>query len=57
VIKGESIHLRGFGGLRSAQTALLAGFDLGKPLVCAINGHVREDGLDMMLGSEIRLAR
>jgi enoyl-CoA hydratase len=54
--RGESIEPRAFEGMRSAQTALLAGFDLGKPLVCAINGHARAGGFDMMLASEIRYA-
>ena len=54
--RGERIDPRSFEGMRSAQTALLAGFDLGKPLVCAINGHARAGGFDMMLASEIRFA-
>ena len=54
--RGEQIDARSFEGMRSAQTALLAGFDLGKPLVCAINGHARAGGFDMMLASEIRFA-
>jgi enoyl-CoA hydratase len=35
---------------------LLAGFDLGKPLICAVNGHARAGGFDLMLASEIRYA-
>jgi enoyl-CoA hydratase len=54
--RGETVDPRGFEGLRSAQTALLAGFDLRKPLICAINGHARAGGFDMMLASEIRYA-
>lgn len=54
--RGERIDPKAFEGLRSAQTALLAGFDLGKPLVCAVNGHCRAGGFDMMLASEIRFA-
>ena len=38
------------------KTATLAGFDLGKPLVCAINGHCRAGGLDLMLASEMRFS-
>jgi enoyl-CoA hydratase/carnithine racemase len=38
------------------QDALLAGFDLGKPLVAAINGHARAGGFDLMLAAEIRYA-
>jgi enoyl-CoA hydratase len=45
-----------FEGLRSVGTALLAGFDLRKPLVCAINGHARAGGFDLMLASELRYA-
>ena len=53
--RGERVEPEQFEGLRSVQTALLAGFDLGKPLICAINGHARAGGFDMMLASEIRL--
>jgi enoyl-CoA hydratase len=38
------------------STALLAGFDLKTPLVCAINGHARAGGFDLMLASELRFA-
>jgi enoyl-CoA hydratase len=54
--RGERIADEDFEALRSVQTALLAGFDLGKPLVCAVNGHARAGGFDMMLAAEIRLA-
>src|SRR6185295_9000864 len=54
--RGERIADEDFEALRNVQTALLAGFDLGKPLVCAINGHARAGGFDMMLAAEIRLA-
>src|SRR6185369_17602934 len=40
----------------SVGTALLAGFDLATPLICAINGHARAGGFDLMLASEIRYA-
>jgi enoyl-CoA hydratase len=43
-------------GLRAVSTALLAGFDLDTPLVCAVNGHARAGGFDLMLASELRLA-
>ena len=38
------------------QTALLVGFDLGVPLVCALNGHARAGGFDLMLAAELRFA-
>jgi enoyl-CoA hydratase len=53
---GERVSEEEFEGLRSVSTALLAGFDLRKPLVCAINGHCRAGGLDMMLSSDLRYA-
>jgi enoyl-CoA hydratase/carnithine racemase len=54
--RGERVDPEDFEGLRSVATALLAGFDLGKPLVCAVNGHARAGGLDLMLAAEIRYA-
>jgi len=54
--RGERVSEEEFEGLRSVSTALLAGFDLRKPLVCAINGHARAGGFDLMLASEIRFA-
>lgn len=52
--RGERVDPEEFEGLRSVGTALLAGFDLGTPLICAINGHARAGGFDLMLASEIR---
>ena len=52
----EHIQNEEFEGLRSVSTALLAGFDLGTPLVCAVNGHARAGGFDLMLAAEIRYA-
>lgn len=54
--RGERVDPRDFEGLRNVGTALLAGFDLGKPLICAINGHARAGGFDLMLASELRFA-
>jgi enoyl-CoA hydratase len=54
--RGERVDDETFEGLRSVSTALLAGFDLKTPLVCAINGHARAGGFDLMLASEIRYA-
>src|SRR6516162_5887726 len=54
--RGERVDEETFEGLRSVQTATLAGFDLRTPLVCAVNGHARAGGFDLMLAAEIRLA-
>jgi len=54
--RGEQLDPGDFEGLRAVATATLTSFDLGKPLICAINGHARAVGLDMMLVSEIRYA-
>jgi len=54
--RGERVDEETFAGLRDVSTALLAGFDLQTPLVCAINGHARAGGFDLMLAAEIRLA-
>lgn len=54
--RGEKIDDADFEGLRSVSTALLAGFDLGKPLIAAVNGHSRAGGFDMMLASEMRVS-
>jgi enoyl-CoA hydratase/carnithine racemase len=54
--RGERIADEQFEGLRSVATAQLAGFDLRTPLICAINGHCRAGGFDMMLASELRVS-
>jgi enoyl-CoA hydratase len=54
--RGERIDPEDFEGLRAVSTAILAGFDLRKPLVCAINGHAHAVGLDMLLAAELRYA-
>lgn len=54
--RGERVRPEDFEALRSVETALLAGFDLGVPLVAAVNGHARAGGFDLLLASEIRLA-
>jgi enoyl-CoA hydratase len=54
--RGERVAPEAFEGLRHVATALLAGFDLGKPLVAAVNGHARAGGLDLLLAAELRYA-
>ncbi len=54
--RGERVEPEEFEALRSVATALLAGFDVGTPIVCALNGHARAGGCDLMLATEIRFA-
>ncbi len=54
--RGERIAPEQMEALRSVDVALLAGFDLGVPLVAAVNGHARAGGFDLLLASEIRFA-
>ena len=54
--RGERVDDAAFEGLRSVSTATLVGFDLDTPLVCAVNGHARAGGFDLMLAAEIRVA-
>src|SRR5262249_31001029 len=54
--RGERVDDETFEGLRSVATALLSGFDLATPLICAVNGHARAGGFDLMLASEMRFA-
>jgi enoyl-CoA hydratase/carnithine racemase len=54
--RGERIDDEAFAGLREVATATLVQFDLGKPLVCAVNGHARAGGFDLMLAAEVRYA-
>jgi enoyl-CoA hydratase len=54
--RGERIDEESMEGLRSVATALLAGVDLGTPLVAAVNGHARAGGFDLLLACEIRFA-
>jgi enoyl-CoA hydratase/carnithine racemase len=53
--RGDQVYPEVFAALRQVATALLAGFDLRTPLICAINGHARAGGFDLMLASEMRL--
>jgi len=54
--RGEQVDPADFAALRDVSTALLAGFDLGKPLVAAVNGHARAGGFDLLLACELRVA-
>jgi len=54
--RGERIAPAHIEGLRAVKTATLAGFDLRTPLVCAVNGHARAIGCDLLLAAEIRYA-
>ena len=54
--RGEKVDPADFEGLRSVSTALLAGFDLGVPLVAAVNGHARAGGFDLLLAAELRVS-
>lgn len=54
--RGERIEDEAFEGLRSVATATLAGFDVGAPIVAAVNGHARGAGFDLLLATEIRYA-
>src|ERR1051326_9268423 len=39
--RGERIDDETFAALRDVSAAILAGFDVGKPIVAAVNGHCR----------------
>jgi enoyl-CoA hydratase/carnithine racemase len=54
--RGEQVDPDTFAALRDVGTATLAAFDLGKPLVAAVNGHARAGGFDLMLAAELRYA-
>lgn len=54
--RGERVDDAVFAALREVGVATLAAFDLGKPLVAAVNGHARAGGFDLMLAAELRYA-
>ncbi len=54
--RGERVSDDEFAALRDVPTATLADFTLGKPLVCAVNGHARAGGFDLMLAADLRFA-
>ncbi len=54
--RGERLDDDTFAALRDVATATLVGFELGVPLVCAVNGHARAGGFDLMLASDVRYA-
>jgi enoyl-CoA hydratase len=54
--RGERLVDDDFAALRDVGTAMLLDFDLGKPIVCAVNGHAHAVGFDLMLATEVRYA-
>lgn len=52
--RGERIADDEFAALRDVGVATLAGFDPGVPVVCAVNGHARAGGFDLMLATDVR---
>jgi enoyl-CoA hydratase len=54
--RGERIDDETFAALRDVSTAILAGFDVGKPIVAAVNGHCRAVGFDLLLATDLRFA-
>src|SRR5215470_9310885 len=54
--RGERIDDETFAALRDVSTAILAGFDVGKPVVAAVNGHCRAVGIDLLLATDLRFA-
>lgn len=54
--RGERLDDETFAGLRAVGTATLAAFDVGKPIVAAVNGHARAGGFDLLLATELRYA-
>jgi enoyl-CoA hydratase/carnithine racemase len=54
--RGERLDDETFAALRDVSTAILAGFELGKPIVAAVNGHCRAVGFDLLLQTDVRYA-
>jgi enoyl-CoA hydratase/carnithine racemase len=54
--RGERVDDETFAALRDVSTAILAGFDVGKPIVAAVNGHCRAVGFDLLLQTDVRFA-
>jgi enoyl-CoA hydratase len=54
--RGDRVDDDDFAALRAVGTAMLVEFDLGKPLVAAVNGHARAGGFDLLLAAELRYA-
>jgi enoyl-CoA hydratase/carnithine racemase len=52
--RGERLDDETFAALRDVSTAILAGFDVGKPIVAAVNGHCRAVGFDLLLATDVR---
>ncbi len=54
--RGERLDDDTFAALREVTTATLVALALGVPLVCALNGHARAGGFDLMLAADLRFA-
>jgi enoyl-CoA hydratase len=54
--RGERLADDDFAALRDVGTAMLLDVDLGKPIVCAVNGHAHAVGFDLMLATDVRYA-
>lgn len=54
--RGERLDDETFAALRDVSTAILAGFDVGKPIVAAVNGHCRAVGFDLLLTTDVRFS-
>lgn len=54
--RGERIAPRDFEALRRAADALLADYDIGKPLIAAVDGPCLAGGADMLLAMDVRFA-
>ena len=52
--RGERVPDDVFAALRDVSVATLVGFDVGVPIVCAVNGHARAGGFDLLLATDVR---
>jgi len=56
LVRGERLDEDTFAALRNVAKAMLIEQDPGIPLICAINGHTRAGGFDLMLATDMRFA-